>query len=67
MLKWLLMQSRATGTNIFKIPIRVVVNKVTKNRHYEKWKRSINRELESLLNSSQIIYCEGHPQVDGQL
>lgn len=55
-LKWLEMQSRGTGTNIFKIPIKVIVNRVTAHPYANKWKYMLNRELESILDPEQIFY-----------
>ena len=47
-LKWLDMQSRNTGMNMFKIPIRVIVNRVSRNGNFEKWKKTLSHELEVL-------------------
>jgi len=40
-LKWMELQSRLTGVNIFKIPLRVIITKTKSHKHDFKWRTQL--------------------------
>ena len=42
-IKWIELQSKGTGCNIFKIPIQVIVNQVTTHSSAQIWRDMLDR------------------------
>lgn len=40
-LKWMELQSRLTGVNIFKIPLRVIITQTKSHKHDFKWRTQL--------------------------
>lgn len=66
-LKWMELQSRLTGVNIFKIPLRVIITKTKSHKNDLKWLIQLQDELASLIKSNQIIYPEDMEAIERPL
>lgn len=66
-LKWMELQSRLTGTNIYKIPLRVIITKTRTQNNDEKWKKCLEKDLSTLVQPDQIVYFESIDTIEGLL
>jgi len=59
--------SKITGTNIFHIPIRVIITKTDLHINLVKWKKTLENQLSSVVSPHQIIYFENVKKVEEPL
>lgn len=63
-LKWMGLLSKITGINVFSIPIKVIVTKTFSHTNFIKWKKTLEKQLSSVVFPSQIIYFEDVDKVE---